>query len=124
MSGALPSSNLRSRLLTRIAEQPGRGMDAQRLHRSRRPTVPDYRSVIRAVALRDEARIVVDGMTAMIAGFTRYRASIASPCSAAVDTLSSAWRQAQSPDRSSAGLLLGIVPGAILPPALAAILLV
>jgi hypothetical protein len=29
-----------------------------------RPTVPDYRAVIRAVARRDKARILVDGMTA------------------------------------------------------------
>ena len=29
-----------------------------------RPTVPDYRAVIRAVARRDNARFVVDGMTA------------------------------------------------------------
>jgi hypothetical protein len=29
-----------------------------------RPTVPDYRAVIRAVARRDKARFVVDGMTA------------------------------------------------------------
>jgi hypothetical protein len=29
-----------------------------------RPTVPDYRAVIRAVARRDKARTVVDGMTA------------------------------------------------------------
>ncbi len=29
-----------------------------------RPTVPDYRSVIRAVARRDQVRVVVDGMTA------------------------------------------------------------
>jgi hypothetical protein len=29
-----------------------------------RPTVPDYRAVIRAVARRDNARILVDGMTA------------------------------------------------------------
>jgi hypothetical protein len=29
-----------------------------------RPTVPDYQAVIRAVARRDKARIVVDGMTA------------------------------------------------------------
>lgn len=29
-----------------------------------RPTVPDYRAVIEAVARRDQARIVVDGMTA------------------------------------------------------------
>lgn len=29
-----------------------------------RPTVPDYRAVIRAVARRDQVRIVVDGMTA------------------------------------------------------------
>jgi len=31
---------------------------------TRRQTVPDYRAVIRAVARRDKARIVVDGMTA------------------------------------------------------------
>ena len=29
-----------------------------------RPTVPDYRAVIRAVTRRDQARVVVDGMTA------------------------------------------------------------
>ena len=29
-----------------------------------RPTVPDYRAVIRAVARRDQVRVVVDGMTA------------------------------------------------------------
>ncbi len=29
-----------------------------------RPTVPDYRSVIRAVTRRDQARVVIDGMTA------------------------------------------------------------
>ncbi len=29
-----------------------------------RPTVPDYRAVIRAVARRDQARVVIDGMTA------------------------------------------------------------
>ena len=29
-----------------------------------RPTVPDYRAVIEAVARRDQARVVVDGMTA------------------------------------------------------------
>ncbi|MCK5747303.1 MAG: type IV toxin-antitoxin system AbiEi family antitoxin domain-containing protein, partial [Oricola sp.] len=28
------------------------------------PTVPDYRAVIRAVTRRDQARVVVDGMTA------------------------------------------------------------
>jgi hypothetical protein len=31
---------------------------------TRRPTVPDYRAVIRAVARRDQARVVIDGMTA------------------------------------------------------------
>ena len=31
---------------------------------TRRETVPDYRAVIRAVARRDQARVVVDGMTA------------------------------------------------------------
>jgi hypothetical protein len=31
---------------------------------TRKPNVPDYRAVIRAVARRDNARIVVDGMTA------------------------------------------------------------
>jgi Family of unknown function (DUF6088) len=31
---------------------------------TRRPTVPDYRAVIRAVARRDQARVMVDGMTA------------------------------------------------------------
>lgn len=31
---------------------------------TRRPTVPDYRAVIRAVARRDKARVLVDGMTA------------------------------------------------------------
>jgi Family of unknown function (DUF6088) len=29
-----------------------------------RPTVPDYRAIIRAVARRDKARILIDGMTA------------------------------------------------------------
>lgn len=29
-----------------------------------RPTVPDYRAVIRAVTRRDQARVVIDGMTA------------------------------------------------------------
>ena len=29
-----------------------------------RPTVPDYRAVIRAVARRDQVRVLVDGMTA------------------------------------------------------------
>ena len=31
---------------------------------TRRPTVPDYRAVIRAVTRRDQARAVIDGMTA------------------------------------------------------------
>lgn len=31
---------------------------------TKRPTVPDYRAVVRAVARRDKARFVVDGMTA------------------------------------------------------------
>jgi hypothetical protein len=95
-----PSPDLRSRLLTRLAEQPGEvwtpsdfadlaSRDAvdktlQRLaaagelrridrglydspsinNLTGRPTVPDYRAVIRAVARRDKARFVVDGMTA------------------------------------------------------------
>lgn len=95
-----PTPDLRSRLLTRIAEQPGevwtpsdfadlasrdaidkslqRLASAGELRRidrglydrpsvnslTGRPTVPDYRSVIRAVARRDKARFVVDGMTA------------------------------------------------------------
>jgi len=93
-------SDLRSRLLARIAEQPGevwtpsdfahlasrdavdkslqRLASAGELRRidrglydrpsvnslTGRPTVPDYRAVIRAVARRDKARFVVDGMTA------------------------------------------------------------
>jgi hypothetical protein len=95
-----PGSDLRSRLLARIAEQPGevwtpsdfadlagRGAVDKSLQRlaaagelrridrglydrpsvnslTGRPTVPDYRAVIRAVARRDKARFVVDGMTA------------------------------------------------------------
>lgn len=31
---------------------------------TRRPVVPDYRAVIRAVTRRDQARVVIDGMTA------------------------------------------------------------
>lgn len=31
---------------------------------TRQPTVPDYRAVIQAVARRDQARVVIDGMTA------------------------------------------------------------
>lgn len=93
-------TDLRSRLLARVASQPSEvwtpgdfadlgGRDAvdktlQRLaaagelrridrglyDRPRkntltgRPTVPDYRAVIRAVTRRDQARAVVDGMTA------------------------------------------------------------
>jgi hypothetical protein len=95
-----PGSDLRSRLLGRIAEQQGEvwtpsdfadlgSRDAvdkslqrlaaagelRRIDRglydrpsvnslTGRPTVPDYRAVIRAVARRDKARFVVDGMTA------------------------------------------------------------
>ncbi|MEH3117055.1 MAG: DUF6088 family protein [Methylorubrum populi] len=92
--------DLRSRLLARIAEQPGdvwtpsdfadlASRDAidkalqrltaagelRRIDRglydrpginslTARPTVPDYRAVTRAVARRDKARFIVDGMTA------------------------------------------------------------
>lgn len=92
--------DLRSRLLARIAEQPGEvwtpsdfadlasrvavdkslqrlavAGELRRIDRglydqpsvnslTGRPTVPDYRAVIRAVARRDKARFVVDGMTA------------------------------------------------------------
>lgn len=95
-----PGLDLRSRLLTRIAEQPGEvctpsdfadlaGRDAvdkslqrlasagelRRIDRglydspdvndlTGRPTVPDYRAIIRAVARRNKARFVVDGMMA------------------------------------------------------------
>ena len=95
-----PSSDLRTRLLARIAGQPDevwtpsdfadlasrhavdkslqrlaatgelRRIDRGLYDRPRinsltgRPTVPDYRAVIRAVARRDKARFVVDGMTA------------------------------------------------------------
>lgn len=39
--------------------------DCPRVNRlTGRPTVPDYREVIRAVARRDQARILIDGMTA------------------------------------------------------------
>jgi hypothetical protein len=95
-----PDTDLRSRLLTRIASSPDevwtprdfadlgnravvdkmlqrlatsgqlrridRGLYDQP-HTNRltgRPAVPDYRAVIRAVARRDKARILVDGMTA------------------------------------------------------------
>ncbi len=94
------ATDLRSRILARLAEQPGEvwtpndfadlgGRDAidkvlQRLAAAQelrridrglydvpapnrltgRPRVPDYRAVIRAVARRDKARFVVDGMTA------------------------------------------------------------
>jgi hypothetical protein len=100
MTPLAQDTDLRSRLLTRIASNPDRvwtpgdfadlGARAavdktlQRLaatgelrridrglyDRSRkneltgRPTVPDYRAVIRAVARRDQVRVVVDGMTA------------------------------------------------------------
>jgi len=93
-------TDLRSRLLARIASSPddvwtpgdfadlgGRAVidktlqrlttagDLRRIDRglydrprknelTGRPTVPDYRAVIRAVARRDQVRIVVDGMTA------------------------------------------------------------
>ena len=93
-------TDLRSRLLARIASSPdevwtpgdfadlgGRAVidktlqrlttagDLRRIDRglydrprknelTGRPTVPDYRSVIRAVARRDQVRVLVDGMTA------------------------------------------------------------
>ena len=100
MTAQAQATDLRSRLLTRIASNPDEvwtpvdfadlgGRDAvdktlQRLaaadalrridrglyDRPRkneltgRPTVPDYRAVIRAVARRDQVRVVVDGMAA------------------------------------------------------------
>jgi hypothetical protein len=100
MPPAQPTPDLRSRLLARIAEQPGevwtpsdfadlasRGAVDKSLQRlaataelrridrglydrpsvnslTGRPAVPDYRAVIRAVARRDKARFLVDGMTA------------------------------------------------------------
>jgi hypothetical protein len=93
-------TNLRSRLLSRVAENPdevwtpgdfadlgGRAAVDKTLQRlvtagelrridrglydrprknelTGRPTVPDYRAVIRAVVRRDQARAVIDGMTA------------------------------------------------------------
>jgi hypothetical protein len=100
MTASEPSTDLRSRLLARIASSPdevwtpgdfadlgGRAAvdktlqrlatagDLRRIDRglydqprkndlTGRPTVPDYRAVIRAVTRRDRARVVVDGMTA------------------------------------------------------------
>lgn len=94
------ATDLRSRILARLAEQPGEvwtpndfadlggrdaidkvlqrlavAQDLRRIDRglydvpapnrlTGRPRVPDYRAVIRAVARRDKARFVVDGMTA------------------------------------------------------------
>lgn len=100
MATSAHDSDLRSRLLARIASSPnevwtpgdfadlgGRAAidktlqrlatagDLRRIDRglydqprknelTGRPTVPDYRAVIRAVTRRDQARAVVDGMTA------------------------------------------------------------
>lgn len=100
MPNLTQDTDLRSRLLARIASHPdevwtpgdfadlgGRaaidktlqrlaaGGDLRRIDRglydrprknglTGRPTVPDYRAVIRAVTRRDQARAVVDGMTA------------------------------------------------------------
>lgn len=100
MASLAQDTDLRSRLLARIASNPhevwtpsdfadlgGRAVidktlqrltaagDLRRIDRglydrprknelTGRPTVPDYRAVIRAVARRDQVRIVVDGMTA------------------------------------------------------------
>ena len=100
MANLAQSTDLRSRLLTRIAASPNeiwtpsdfadlgsraavdktlqrlaaadalrridRGLyDQPRKNElTGRPTVPDYRAVIRAVTRRDQARAVIDGMTA------------------------------------------------------------
>ena len=100
MATLAQDSDLRSRLLTRIAASPDEvwtpgdfadlgsraavdktlqrlvaAGDLRRIDRglydqprknelTGRPTVPDYRAVIRAVTRRDQARAVIDGMTA------------------------------------------------------------
>ena len=100
MATLAQDSDLRSRLLTRIAASPNEvwtpgdfadlgsraavdktlqrlvaAGDLRRIDRglydqprknelTGRPTVPDYRAVIRAVTRRDQARAVIDGMTA------------------------------------------------------------